>query len=404
MFREFVERYREGLRECFEELAVEKLERVAEILLRAQREGRKVFFLGNGGSASTASHMAVDFGKGTAVRGQPRLRAISLTDNIGLITAWANDAAYESVFQEQLDNLLEPQDVVVGISASGNSANVLRAVEFARQRGAVTIGLIGFGGGKLKDLVDVDITVSSRNYGQIEDFHLSLDHILSQYLKEKSELQLPEEMAAKHGEQHLKFFYSTPPATGIQPAVFFDRDGVINERIYGGYIGGWDQFHFLDGIKSAMASLSKLNLPIIVVSNQASVGRSLLSPATLREITERFVKALQEAGARVSAVYYCPHTPEQGCGCRKPRSGLLEAAARDWRIDLRRSVLIGDSESDVQAARALGCHAILFAARNGQGDARAETEHSALEFQSVRNASELEACVRGILSAPVGRV
>jgi len=402
MFREFVERYREGLRECFEELAVDKLERVAEILLRAQREGRKVFFLGNGGSASTASHMAVDFGKGTAMQGQPRLRAISLTDNIGLITAWANDSAYESVFQEQLDNLLEPQDVVVGISASGNSANVLRAMEFARQRGAVTIGLIGFGGGKLKDLVDVDITVASRNYGQIEDFHLSLDHILSQYLKAKNGLQLPEE-TAKNGEQHLKFFFSAPPATGIRPAVFFDRDGVINERIYGGYVGGWDQFHFLDGIKSAMASLSKLNLPIIVVSNQASVGRSLLSPAMLREITERFVKALQEAGARVSAVYYCPHTPEQGCGCRKPRSGLLEAAARDWRIDLRRSVLIGDAESDVQAARALGCHAILFSAHNGQRGARAGTEHSALEFQSVRNASELDACVRGVLSSPVGR-
>jgi D-sedoheptulose 7-phosphate isomerase len=185
MLREWVATYRRDLGKCFDELEIEKLERVAGILLAARSESRRVFFMGNGGSASTASHMAVDFAKGTAVPNQPRLRAISLTDNIGLITAWANDVSYESVFEEQLHNLLEPRDVVVGISASGNSPNVLRAVKFARERQAITIGLIGFGGGKLKHLVDVDITVSSRNYGQVEDFHLALDHILSQFLRDK---------------------------------------------------------------------------------------------------------------------------------------------------------------------------------------------------------------------------
>jgi D-sedoheptulose 7-phosphate isomerase len=189
MFREFVAHYRTGLAQCHDELSVERLERVAEILLRAQREGRRVFFLGNGGSATTATHMAVDFGKGTALAGLPRLRAISLTDNVGMITAWANDANYEAVFKEQLENLLESLDIVIAISASGNSPNVLKAVEFGRKRGAVTIGLIGFGGGKLKDLVDIDITVSSQNYGQVEDFHLTLFHILSQYLRERIRMQ-----------------------------------------------------------------------------------------------------------------------------------------------------------------------------------------------------------------------
>jgi D-sedoheptulose 7-phosphate isomerase len=185
MLREWVSVYRRDLERCFDELAIEKLERVAEVIWAARRDGRRVFFMGNGGSASTASHMAVDFAKGTARPDQPRLRAISLTDNIGLITAWANDANYESIFKEQLANLLECADVVVGISASGNSPNILRAMEFARERQAITVGLIGFGGGKLKHLVDIDITVSSRNYGQVEDFHLALDHILSQYLRDK---------------------------------------------------------------------------------------------------------------------------------------------------------------------------------------------------------------------------
>lgn len=185
MLHEFVSSYRKGLAGCFDELSLGKFDRIVEIFLRAQREARQVFFLGNGGSASTASHMAVDFGKGTFVQGHQRLRAIGLTENVSLLTAWANDANYESVFEEQLENLLDPKDVVVAISASGNSLNVIRAVELARKRGAVTIGLIGFGGGELKGLVDIDITVSSRNYGQVEDFHLSVNHMLSQYVKEE---------------------------------------------------------------------------------------------------------------------------------------------------------------------------------------------------------------------------
>ncbi len=112
-------------------------------------------------------------------------RVISLADNMALLSAWANDASYDVVFKEQLENLLEPGDVVLAISASGNSPNVLRAMEYARKCGAVTIGFAGFGGGKLKQLVDIDISVSSNNYGQVEDLHLTLNHIVSQYLKQK---------------------------------------------------------------------------------------------------------------------------------------------------------------------------------------------------------------------------
>jgi len=393
MFREFVSHYRKGLDQCYDELPVEKLERVAEILLRAQREGRRVFFLGNGGSATTASHMAVDFGKGTALAGQPRLRAISLTDNVGVITAWANDANYEAVFKEQLENLLEPLDVVIAISASGNSPNVLQAVEFGRKRGAVTIGLIGFGGGKLKDLVDIDITVSSRNYGQVEDFHLTLDHILSQYLRERIRMQQTTKDPATSEEPYLKFFFSKPPALGNHAAILFDRDGVINERVVGGYVTEWKQFRFRDGIIPAMAALAKLALPIVVVSNQAGVGKCLLSSRTLEDITERFVSELKECHVRIDAVYYCPHTPEQNCGCRKPRSGLMEAAARDWKLDLSRSVLIADSESDLEAARKVNCHAV-FVSSGGDDSARTITnKYPGWDISTVRGASELAAAV-----------
>jgi D-sedoheptulose 7-phosphate isomerase len=397
MLREFVSLYRKGLTCCFDELLPGKLENIAEIFMRAHREKRQVFFLGNGGSASTASHMAVDFSKGTFVQGQPRLRVISLTDNVGLITAWANDTNYDSVFEEQLENLLEPRDVVVAISASGNSLNVLRAAEFARKRGAVTIGLIGFGGGELKNLVDIHITVSSRNYGQVEDFHLSVNHILSQYIKEEIRGGWQPKATATDQATHLKFAFSEPPANGFQPGILLDRDGVINERIVGGYVTEWSEFQFRDGIKRAMASLAELHFPIIVVSNQASIGKRLISYSMLEKITKQFVTELKESGARVDAVYYCPHTPDQNCSCRKPRPGLLEAAAQDWKLDLTRSILIGDSESDLQAARVSNCRAIFVSSQDGDSDVFSASTQWDTEVPMVTDASKLATTVRSLL-------
>jgi D-sedoheptulose 7-phosphate isomerase len=185
MLSEFASSYFRGLEACWREVALDRLEGALQVILRAYEAGRTLFVLGNGGSASTASHLACDMGKGTAVPGQRRLRVISLVDNQALLTAWANDTSYEMVFKEQLENLLQPDDVVIAISASGNSPNVIRAVEYARERGAVTVGFVGFGGGRLRELVDLDITVSSRNYGQVEDYHLTLSHILSQYLRQR---------------------------------------------------------------------------------------------------------------------------------------------------------------------------------------------------------------------------
>jgi D-sedoheptulose 7-phosphate isomerase len=141
-----------------------------------------VFLLGNGGSAATASHMANDLSKATIVPGLPRMRVIALTDNVSIITAWANDESYDCVFKEQLENLLNPGDTVLAISASGNSPNVLRAMEFARERGAVTIGWTGRAGGCLKDLVDHCVHVPTDDVGMIENVHMVFDHLVTRAL------------------------------------------------------------------------------------------------------------------------------------------------------------------------------------------------------------------------------
>jgi len=171
------------LRRTLEEIAIEKVERIVQMIYEAYRNNKYVFIMGNGGSASTASHFACDLGKGTICEGKPRFRVMSLNDNMPLITALSNDFGYERVFIEQLMNLVNPGDLVISITGSGNSPNILRAVEYAKNQGAKTIGLIGFGGGKLQGMVDEHITVSNNNYGQVEDIHLILSHAISQYFK-----------------------------------------------------------------------------------------------------------------------------------------------------------------------------------------------------------------------------
>jgi D-sedoheptulose 7-phosphate isomerase len=180
-----VQDYTSGLFRCLQELSKQNVEEIAEIVTDAWRKGKWAFIMGNGGSASTASHFARDLQIGTAVEGKPRVKAISLTSNEALVTALANDIDYSSIFKEQLVGRLDEGDVVIGISASGNSPNILKAMEYARLNKAVTIGFLGFGGGKLKELVDKAIIVSSSDYGQVEDVHSSLGHIISFLVRER---------------------------------------------------------------------------------------------------------------------------------------------------------------------------------------------------------------------------
>ncbi len=182
---EIIGDYLKGLRSCLDEIAENDIIEIVDIIMKACSDGKKVVFMGNGGSATTASHFARDISIGTAKEGKPRVRAISLADSIAAITSLANDVGYNSVFKEQLIGQVDKGDVVIGISASGNSPNVLEAMEYARSAGAVTVGFIGFGGGKLKELSDKSIVLSSRDYGQVEDTHLVLDHILTCLVKER---------------------------------------------------------------------------------------------------------------------------------------------------------------------------------------------------------------------------
>ncbi len=165
------------------------IRQVGDILLAALREGRQVFLFGNGGSAATASHFAVDLGKGLQARDGRRLRALALTDAVPLMTAWANDTDYSRIFSEQLINFVRPGDVAIAISGSGNSPNVLKGVRTATEKGALAIGFTGDMGGKLKDLVDLCVVVPSDNMQHIEDCHMIVAHVIYTDLRERLALE-----------------------------------------------------------------------------------------------------------------------------------------------------------------------------------------------------------------------
>lgn len=181
---ETIHGYFAELEQMLRAISLPKLEAVLQILEEAYRNGHRIFIMGNGGSAATASHFALDLAKNTIMPGAPRLKAISLTDHVPLITAWSNDTAYEHIFSEQLTNMIEPGDVAIGISASGNSPNVINALLLAKQSNAFTIALLGANGGQIKDIVDAYVLAPGQNIEQEEDAHLILAHVITRHMRE----------------------------------------------------------------------------------------------------------------------------------------------------------------------------------------------------------------------------
>lgn len=165
----------------------QEVERLVELLVDAYRHERLVFICGNGGSGANASHLCEDLGKGTLVdfEKQKRLKVISLTDNTSYILAWANDTSFDRIFVEQLKNLAQPGAILIGISGSGNSPNVLKAVEYANAHGMTTVGMTGYDGGKLATLASHRLHVPSHNMGVVEAIHAVFFHYILDTLRDR---------------------------------------------------------------------------------------------------------------------------------------------------------------------------------------------------------------------------
>ncbi len=180
----FVEQYGVRLRAALERIPLEKVADAIQVLARARDDGRMIFVCGNGGSAATASHFVCDMVKGASYGRQARFRMISLAQPLPTLTAYSNDYSYDHVFVEQLKNFAAAGDVLIAISGSGNSPNVLRAVEYANSIGCYTIALSGRDGGQLAPLAKLSINVPEPHMGRIEDAHLAVCHMIGYYFME----------------------------------------------------------------------------------------------------------------------------------------------------------------------------------------------------------------------------
>ena len=177
--------YFSRLTETIDKLDIQAVEHLVEFLLRTRDHGNTIYIFGNGGSAATASHVTGDFLKGISYKLAKRFRIICLSDNISGVTAISNDLGYEDIFIEQLKAFLKKDDLVIGISGSGNSANVIKAMEYARSNGAITVAMCGFKGGKIKELADLAIHVPIHDMEITEDIHIMIFHAVKQALIKK---------------------------------------------------------------------------------------------------------------------------------------------------------------------------------------------------------------------------
>ena len=177
--------YINKLKETLDALPLEKVKNAANLILHTFNDNKQVFIMGNGGSAVNASHFACDLSKGTLKRmydkNEKRFRVTSLTDNVATITAYANDLTYDDIFVQQLRNLAQEDDLIIVLSGSGNSYNVIGALQYAKEIKANTIALLGFDGGEAKNLADCSIVIPSDHYGRIEDTQLILHHLITSY-------------------------------------------------------------------------------------------------------------------------------------------------------------------------------------------------------------------------------
>ncbi len=179
----FFDTYTEELNNTLANIDRDQIEKLHSYIEEARVNGKHVFVLGNGGSAAAASHWVCDFGKGINIGKSKRLKMFAPSDHTSIFTAYGNDNAYDQTLVEQLKNLLEPGDLVISLSVSGNSGNLVEAHKYAKGKNAVTVSVVGDYNGKLIGLSDLPIVIKSKNYGVVEDIHMVLDHSISQEMK-----------------------------------------------------------------------------------------------------------------------------------------------------------------------------------------------------------------------------
>ena len=309
-----------------ESIDPDQIIRISKALIEVFKRKRKVVLFGNGGSAADAQHIAAEF-SGRYMMERSPLNAMALT-NLSSLTAIGNDYSYETVFERQVQASVREGDAVIGISTSGSSKNVLRAIAKAKELGAVTIGFSG-SSGKLAEETDLALVVPSGRTPRIQEGYMAAAHIICGLVER-----------GLFGRR----------------AVFIDRDDTIVKDVP--YCPKPEDLSLFEGVEASIRRLNEAGFLTIIVTNQSGVARGLFTEETLHKIHEKMRAELAKEGARVDAIYFCPHLPDEGCSCRKPEVGMVLRALEDFDIDATRSFVIGDSDHDMELARRIGAEGI----------------------------------------------
>lgn len=299
---------------------------VADAIVRSLKEGGQVIFMGNGGSSADAQHIAAEF-SGRYMMERPALAGVCLS-NIAPVTAIGNDYTYDIVFKRQIEAICRKGDIVVGLSTSGNSKNVILAMEEAKARGAITVSFTG-DGGVMKDMADYAVVIPSKETPRIQEAYLCACHIVC-------------------GIVERKMFG--------RAAVFVDRDDTLAKDVP--YCDDPAKFNIFDDVPGAVKRLNDAGYLVIVITNQSGLGRGYFDIDTLNSIHDRMCTDISAGGGRIDDIFFCPHRPEDGCNCRKPRIGMGLEAVSKYHIDPSKSFMVGDHDKDMEFGIRLGCRTI----------------------------------------------
>lgn len=299
-----------------------EIREAADMILASVRNGGQVILMGNGGSSADAQHIAAEF-SGRYLFDRPAMAGISLS-NIAPVTAIGNDYSYDLVFQRQIEAICRKGDVVIGLSTSGNSRNVLLAVEAAKRIGASTISFTG-DGGVLKDMVDLGIVIPTKETPRIQEGYFVACHTICGIVER--------EMYGKK-------------------AVLVDRDDTIVKDVP--YCNDPNKLQILPGVPKAIARLKDAGYLVIMITNQSGIARGILDEDILDSIHDKLIKEVEAAGGTIDDIFYCPHHPDDGCTCRKPETDMGVAAISKHGINPNESFMIGDHDKDIEFGRRLG--------------------------------------------------
>jgi D-sedoheptulose 7-phosphate isomerase len=343
----FAQSFLAEAKEVIDRLDASRMEAAASLLSSVRALGGRLFILGVGGSAANASHAVNDFRKIAGIE------AYAPTDNVSELTARVNDEGWSTVFESWLRvSRLRPNDLVLVFSVGGGdleknvSPNLVAALQYAKTVGSRILGIVGRDGGFTAKVADVCIVIPTVNPAHItphtEAFQAVVWHLLVSHPAVK--------------QQQTKW---ESTATGGRPAVFLDRDGVLNRAVVrqGKPLppASLDELEILPGTASSLHDLKSHGFDLYVITNQPDVARGTLTREAVEAIHRQLASALP-----IDAIFVCYHDDKNDCDCRKPRPGLILEAQRKHNIDLGRSFFVGDRWRDIDAGHAAGCKTILI--------------------------------------------